>query len=379
MRTIDEIETPALLLEHGILERNMARMRRQLGRLGVALRPHVKTCKSIEVARLALAGQPGGITVSTLKEAEYFAAEGVRDILYAVGIAPGKLASVASLRKQGVDLCVILDNAAAATAVIAGAERLGTVFPVLIEIDVDGHRAGISPDGASLLELVRLLGESPHVELRGVMTHAGKSYDCRTAIELRDMAERERAGVVLAAARMSGAGFPATVISVGSTPTALAAETLEGVTEVRAGVYMFNDLVMVGIGVCSTDDIAISVLVSVIGHQPDRGWIITDGGWMALSRDRGTAAHAQDQGYGLVCDAAGKPVPEDMIVVSASQEHGVITRRDGGKVDVSDYPVGRLLRILPNHACATAAQHAGYHVVANDGAIVATWLRINGW
>jgi D-serine deaminase-like pyridoxal phosphate-dependent protein len=379
MRTIDEIGTPALLLEHGILERNLERMRAQLGRLGVALRPHVKTCKSIEVARLALAGQPGGITVSTLKEAEYFAAHGVRDILYAVGIAPGKLAGVANLRKRGIDVCVILDNAAAAAALIAGAEQLETVFPVLIEIDVDGQRAGIAPDGASLPELVRLLGESPRVELRGVMTHAGKSYDCRTAIELRDMAERERAGVVLAASRMSAAGFPATVISVGSTPTALAAETLEGVTEVRAGVYMFNDLVMAGIGVCSTDDIAMSVLVSVIGHQPDRGWIITDGGWMALSRDRGTAAQARDQGYGLVCDAAGAPVPEDMIVISASQEHGIIARRDGGSVNMGDYPVGRLLRILPNHACATAAQHAGYEVLANDGAVVATWPRINGW
>jgi D-serine deaminase-like pyridoxal phosphate-dependent protein len=379
MRTIDEIGTPALLLEHGILERNLERMRAQLGRLGVALRPHVKTCKSIEVARLALAGQPGGITVSTLKEAEYFAAHGVRDILYAVGIAPGKLAGVANLRKRGIDVCVILDNAAAAAALIAGAEQLETVFPVLIEIDVDGQRAGIAPDGASLPELVRLLGESPRVELRGVMTHAGKSYDCRTAIELGDMAERERAGVVLAASRMSAAGFPATVISVGSTPTALAAETLEGVTEVRAGVYMFNDLVMAGIGVCSTDDIAMSVLVSVIGHQPDRGWIITDGGWMALSRDRGTAAQARDQGYGLVCDAAGAPVPEDMIVISASQEHGIIARRDGGSVNMGDYPVGRLLRILPNHACATAAQHAGYEVMANDGAVVATWPRINGW
>jgi D-serine deaminase-like pyridoxal phosphate-dependent protein len=379
MRTIDEIGTPALLLEHGILERNLERMRAQLGRLGVALRPHVKTCKSIEVARLALAGQPGGITVSTLKEAEYFAAHGVRDILYAVGIAPGKLAGVANLRKRGIDVCVILDNAAAAAALIAGAEQLETVFPVLIEIDVDGQRAGIAPDGASLPELVRLLGESPRVELRGVMTHAGKSYDCRTAIELRDMAERERAGVVLAASRMSAAGFPATVISVGSTPTALAAETLEGVTEVRAGVYMFNDLVMAGIGVCSTADIAISVLVSVTGHQPDRGWIITDGGWMALSRDRGTAAQARDQGYGLVCDAAGAPVPEDMIVISASQEHGIIARRDGGSVNMGDYPVGRLLRILPNHACATAAQHAGYEVLANDGAVVATWPRINGW
>ncbi len=143
------------------------------------------------------------------------------------------------------------------------------------------------------------------------------------------MAERERAGAVLAARRLANAGFPVDVVSVGSTPTATFATDLSGVTEVRAGVYMFQDLVMRGIGVCTLEDIAISLLVTVIGHQPEKGWIITDGGWMALSRDRGTSSQPQDQGYGLVCDVAGRPLVEDVIVISANQEHGVLAQRRG--------------------------------------------------
>jgi D-serine deaminase-like pyridoxal phosphate-dependent protein len=140
---------------------------------------------------------------------------------------------------------------------------------------------------------------------------------------------------------------------------------------------MFHDLVMAGLGVCAVDDIAISVLATVIGHQPERHWIITDAGWMALSRDRGTAKQKVDQGYGLVCNAYGEPI-EELIVVDANQEHGIIARRDGGEIDLSRFPVGSLLRILPNHACATAAQHAEYHVL-DDNVPVETWERFNGW
>jgi D-serine deaminase-like pyridoxal phosphate-dependent protein len=140
---------------------------------------------------------------------------------------------------------------------------------------------------------------------------------------------------------------------------------------------MFHDLVMAGLAVCGTDDIAISVLASVIGHQAERHWIITDAGWMAMSRDRGTARQKVDQGYGLVCDIRGKPV-DDLIVVDANQEHGIIARRDGGLLDLGRYPVGSRLRIFPNHACATAAQFAEYHVL-RDNVPVETWERFGGW
>ncbi len=375
---ITELETPALVLERARLERNIARMRGHLATLGVNLRPHVKTAKSIDVVRRALDGQRGGITVSTLAEAEYFFGHGVNDILYAVGIAPIKLAHVADLRRRGADLTVILDNPDAAAALAADARRHDTEFPALIEIDSDGHRSGIRPGDARLIEIARMLDAGPATRMRGVMTHAGDSYNCRSTDAIGAMAERERAAVVSCAQALARAGLPCPVVSVGSTPTATFARDLAGVTEVRAGVYMFFDLVMAGLGVCAIDDIAVSVLTTVIGHQPEKGWIITDAGWMALSRDRGTAKQAVDQGYGLACDAAGRPL-DDLIVADTNQEHGIVARRGGGPIDAARFPVGSQLRILPNHACATAAQHARYQVVNGSPEIEAVWERIAGW
>ncbi len=375
--SLDRLETPCLVLERGKLERNIARMREHLARLKVGLRPHVKTAKSFEVARLALAEQSGGITVSTLKEAEQFFAHGITDILYAVGITPNKLDHVADLKRRGADITIILDNVESARIVAARGAALGIRFPALIEIDSDGHRSGVKPGAAVLVEIGRVL-ETNGAQLRGIMTHAGDSYNCDTVEKIRAMAVRERDAVAQCAAQLRAAGLPCPIVSVGSTPTATYSEDLTGVTEVRAGVYMFFDLVMAGLNVCAPDDIAVSVLTTVIGHQADKGWIITDGGWMAMSRDRGTASQKIDQAYGVVCNLAGAPV-EDLLVVSTNQEHGIIGRRGGGKLDVTRYPVGTLLRILPNHACATAAQHDRYHVVAGDTQIATVWPRFSGW
>ena len=375
--TLNQLETPCLVLERGKLERNIARMRDHLAKLKVGLRPHVKTAKSYDVARLALAGQPGGITVSTLKEAEQFFAHGITDILYAVGITPNKLDHVAALKRRGADITIILDNVESARIVAARGVALGIKFPALIEIDSDGHRSGVKPDDAMLLDIGRIL-EGGGTQLRGIMTHAGDSYNCDTVEKIRAMAVRERDAVARCAARLRAAGLPCPIVSVGSTPTATYSEDLTGVTEVRAGVYMFFDLVMAGLNVCKVDDIAVSVLTTVIGHQPDKGWIITDAGWMAVSRDRGTAAQKIDQCYGVVCDLAGAPL-DDLLVVSTNQEHGIVGRRGGGTLDAARYPVGTLLRVLPNHACATAAQHDRYHVVAGDAQVTAVWPRFSGW
>ena len=372
------LETPCLVLERGKLERNIARMRGHLAGLNVGLRPHVKTAKSHEVARLALERQPGGITVSTLKEAEQFFAHGITNILYAVGITPNKLGHVAELRRKGADITVILDNAESARIVAARGKELGVRIPALIEIDSDGHRSGVKPEDAVLLEVGGILQAGDGAELRGVMTHAGDSYNCDTVDKIRAMAIRERDAVTRCADRLRAAGLPCPVVSVGSTPTATYSQDLTGVTEVRAGVYMFFDLVMAGLGVCHIDDIVVSVLATVIGHQEDKGWIITDAGWMAMSRDRGTANQRVDQGYGVVCDVRGTPV-DDLLVVSTNQEHGIIGRRAGGAIASADFPVGTLLRILPNHACATAAQHDRYHVVDGNTQVAAVWPRFSGW
>lgn len=374
-----DLDTPCLLLDETRMTANLERLRSRLRDLDVGFRPHLKTAKSIDVARRMMSSQAGPCTVSTLKEAEQFAAAEVKDILYAVGIAPRKLARVFALRARGVDLAVVLDSVAQASAIAQASSAAKDAIPVLIEIDTDGHRSGVHPDDRSrLVEIGQALVQGG-AALRGVMTHAGDSYSLDTPSALAAMAETERRGAVAAADHLRAAGLPCPIVSVGSTPTAHFARDLTGVTEVRAGVFVFFDLVMAGVGVCTLDDIALSVLATVIGHQEQRGWIIIDAGWMALSRDRGTARQKIDQGYGLVCDADGKPY-EDLIVKDANQEHGIVAVRPGSSAALPKLPVGSLVRILPNHACATAAQHEQYYMTRGGAQDVhAVWPRFSGW
>ncbi len=376
MITFAELNTPAALVDTARMQRNIARMQSRMNGLGVAFRPHVKTTKCLPIAKAQIEAGARGITVSTLKEAEQFFAAGVRDILYAVGMAGPKLKQAAKMIEQGCALKIIADSADSARAIATFSSQNNIVFEVWIEIDTDGHRSGVKPESDDLLEIGRILNSAG--ALGGVMTHAGGSYALSTAKALQAMAEQERSRCVRAAQRLREAGLPCAVVSVGSTPTALNAQQLDGVTEVRAGVYVFFDLVMRNIGVCSEEDIALSVLTTVIGHQADKGWAIVDAGWMAMSRDRGTQSQSCDFGYGQVCNVDGKPLP-GYLISSANQEHGIISR--SGEMDTaitSTLPVGTLLRIMPNHACATAAQFPEYQAVQGD-AVMATWPRFYGW
>lgn len=367
----NHLETPALVLDEARLERNIARMQNRMNQLGVAFRPHVKTSKCLEVVWRQLAAGARGITVSTLKEAEEFFRAGVDDILYAVAIVPNKLDHALRLIRAGLRLTLLVESVAMAEQLVRHGAAHEVCYDVLIEIDTDGHRSGVKPDAAVLLDIAAALQGG--ARLKGVMTHAGASYDLNTPDALAAMAEQERSRCVAAAGRLRAAGHACEVVSVGSTPTALSARELPGVTEVRAGVYVFFDMVMADVGVCTADDVAISVLCTVIGHQADKGWVITDGGWMAMSRDLGHQHH----GYGLVCDADGNPVP-GLAFGKANQEHGVLQWT--GEGDISQlFPVGSSLRILPNHACATGAQHGQYHVIPEQGGAWQVWPRFSGW
>lgn len=376
MHTSD-ISTPAALVDIDRMNRNIIRMQNRMNELGVRFRPHVKTSKCVNVVQAQIQAGAQGITVSTLKEAEQFFAAGITDILYAVCMTPNKLAQAWGLTQRGCDLKIVTDSVPSASAIVTFAQTNGAQFKVMIEIDTDDHRSGIKPDSPQLLEVAQVLAAGG-VEIDGVMTHAGSSYDLNTPQALMNMAEQERSGCVHAAQRLRDAGFLCPVVSVGSTPTALSARDLTGVTEVRAGVYVFFDLVMLNVGVCQTDDLALSVLTTVIGHQEEKGWAIVDAGWMAMSRDRGTQKQATDFGYGQVCDLSGMPL-SGYIMTGANQEHGIISRQ--GVPDsaiASRFPVGTLLRILPNHACATAAQFPEYHAVLSEHSIQ-TWPRFYGW
>jgi D-serine deaminase-like pyridoxal phosphate-dependent protein len=361
-----DLPTPCLVLDRTILNRNLRVMAAALARLNVPLRPHMKTAKSIEVARLATAGQPGGITVSTLAEAEYFLGHGITDILYAVGITPRKLEQVCKLNAAGAQIIVITDDPMMADTI--GAHP--SPPRALIEIDCGEERGGLLPESDLLLELAARLGPC----LTGVMTHAGHSYACRTPGEIARIAEIERDSVTRAAARLREAGYRIEIVSAGSSPTARHADNFAGVTEIRAGVYMFGDLFQAEIETHGADAIAVTVLTSVIGRRPGR--VLVDAGGLALSKDRSTEATTHDYGFGLALDIDGTRGLGNAIVRKAYQEHGVIELDPAHPVDLA---IGTKLRVAPNHTCMTAAAHDRYFVVEAGQDVVAIWHRVNGW
>jgi len=368
---VNNLDTPYLLIDEAKLQRNIDRLRERISALGSQLRPHLKTLRTLEAAAYLLPDKNAPATVSTLAEAEAYAQAGYTDLLYAVGMAPAKLPRVAAIRQHGVNLHILLDTPEQATAVVDYASKTQQSFSVFIEIDSDDHRGGIKPDAPELTAIAAQLGS----HFSGLMTHAGGSYGCSTPEALKDFAKQECDAVRRARERLLQAGIECRISSVGSTPTAHFGEDFSDISEVRAGVYTTFDLVMKNIGVCNIEDLAMSVVTSVIGYNKEKNWLLTDSGWMALSRDRGTAGQAQDYGYGQVCSIEGE-VLDGLCVNSTSQEHGVIEL--SGNHSISDFPVGTTLRILPNHACATAAMHNVYHIVMADGSH-SQWQRIQGW
>jgi D-serine deaminase-like pyridoxal phosphate-dependent protein len=298
-----------------------------------------------------------------------------------VAIVPNKFDHAMRLARAGLRLTLLVESVEAAEQLSRHGIEHGHRHEVLIEVDTDGHRSGVRPDDPLLLSVAAAVRSERGygARLAGVMTHAGSSYSLHTPDALAAMAEQERSRCVDAAERLRAAGYLCATVSVGSTPTALSARSLDGVTEVRAGVYVFFDLVMAGVGVCAREDIAISVLCSVIGHRHDAGWVITDAGWMAMSRDRGTQRQAQDFGYGAVCDVEGNPIAE-LAFNDANQEHGVLQWTGEQGVDLAErFPLGTQLRILPNHACATGAQYDSYAVLPATRDGLRHWSRFSGW
>jgi D-serine deaminase-like pyridoxal phosphate-dependent protein len=376
-QTIDDLPTPALILDRAILSRNLKRMGDRLRSAGVMLRPHLKTAKSVQVGRMAVEGHDGRITVSTLAEARYFAKGGFKDILYGVGVVPSKLAAVTELRRQGVNLRVVTDNLSVAQA-IANAANNGDTLSVFIEIDSGAGRAGLPyPALPGLLDIARALHKAPGVDLAGVMTHAGHSYHESTSEGIAKIAEQERQAIVGAAEKLRAAGIPCPIVSAGSTPTATHSKNFAGITEMRPGVYCFNDLDQAFIGSCGTSDLALSVLASVIGHYPHRNQVLIDAGALALSKDISAQEFQPKVGYGTIAD----PPARDMAVIACSQEHGFVASED--PIPYGNLPVGSRVRVLPNHACITAAAYDRYYVVDSDldggKSVVDVYDRINGW
>lgn len=376
MRRLEGETTPALVLDRVTLERNCRRMIERCRALGVRLRPHMKTLKAIDAARLAIDPSHGGIAVATLNEAEYFAAQGIEDIQYAVCIAPDKLDRAAAILRLASRFSFFLDSVDTARMVAAYTRSHAVSFRVWLEVDSGEHRTGFSADDPQMLEAAKVL-LSAGVVVEGVATHGGHSYRCRTLECIAAVAESERITLLEAAANLRRAGIEVRSLSAGSTPTVVHARTYEGITEVRPGVYMAGDLFQHAIDVVTSDAIALTVLATVISHKRSRNQIVIDAGGLALSKDRSTAVSPVDRGYGWVLDLDGRPSFGDLVVTDVHQEHGEIVAGDPALFE--RLPIGAKVRVAPNHACMTAAMYESYLVVAGSRQVSESWARTNGW
>jgi D-serine deaminase-like pyridoxal phosphate-dependent protein len=372
---IEELKTPCALVDLDRLERNAQSMADRTRRLDVRLRPHVKTHKCIEAARIQTRGQFGGITVSTLAEARAFAAAGFRDITYAVPLPLDRLSDCIDLHRRLDAFHILVDHPHTLSALESQAVPPWLTFSVYMKVDSGLHRAGLNPLSEEAMTLASALDSSPHVVFRGLLTHAGQSYECKSFDEMRTVAKEERDAVVILARRLRDARIEVTDVSVGSTPTMAAADDLAGVTEVRPGNYMFYDAHQMAIGSCAIDDIAFSVLARVIGTYPERSSLVANAGATALSKDPGPIHVQPDCGYGIVVTPGDQRPMSGIKVLSLSQEHCVM--RGAGNLE-HDLGPGTLLRILPNHSCLAAACFDRYHVVRGDE-VVDEWHPVQGW
>jgi D-serine deaminase-like pyridoxal phosphate-dependent protein len=373
---IRDLDTPCAVVDLDVLEANARTMAERASSLGVRLRPHVKTHKCPEAARIQVQDHFGGITVSTLAEAERFGREGFRDITYAVPIAPGKIGRAAGIGSALDSLILLVDRTGTLDDLENFARTHGTRFPVFLKVDCGYHRSGVDPEGEDCIALAWRCAESSFLEFRGILTHAGHAYHCHGREEVRTVAEQERDVMVALAGRLGEAGIAVPEISIGSTPTLAVAEDLTGVTEVRPGNYSFFDAFQVAIGSCGIDDVAFSVLAGVIATYPERGTAVVDAGSLALSPDPGAVHIDPACGFGIPVGFPGEADLTGMRIVSLSQEHGVLAGYD--RIVRESMRAGMKVRILPNHACLAASNFQRYHVV-RGGKVVDTWTPVRGW
>ena len=356
MQTLEDLPTPAVLIDLDILACNIANMQEQARAAGVKLRPHAKTHKSPEVGRMQIAAGASGLTLAKTSEAEVFAAHGFDDIFLGYPIFGADKARRLLALADRVRLAVGVDS-------VEGARSLGDVFhaagrrlDVRLKIDSGFRRVGVRPEDAVAMAL--RIAELPGIRLAGIFTHAGHGYGGPTPADVARTGGEEGRIVVEAAEAVRAAGLPVEDVSLGSTPTARAGMVVPGVTECRPGSYVYNDRSQVALGSAAPEDCAMTILATVVSvPAPDRA--VVDAGSKTLSTD---PMRPSVDGNGLVVGTASR-------VARASEEHGVIVVAAGDA-----FRVGQRVRILPNHTCAVSNLHD--RLVAVRGGVVEGEIRV---
>jgi D-serine deaminase-like pyridoxal phosphate-dependent protein len=350
MQTIDELPTPSVLVDLAILERNVGAMQERARQAGVKLRPHAKTHKSPEVARLQLLAGASGLTLAKTSEAEVFASLGFDDIFLGYPVFGADKARRLLALFDRVRLAVGVDS-------VEGAKSLGDVFhaagrmlPVRLKIDCGYHRVGVPPEHA--VDTARRIADQPGLAFEGVFTHGGQGYAGRTPEEVAEAGHVEGRVVAQAADAIRSAGLPVGEVSLGSTPTVRSALSERGVTECRPGTYVYNDLSQATLGSCALEDCAMTVLATVVSvPAPDRA--VLDSGSKTLSTD---PLRPSGGGHGAILGRKSR-------IARLSEEHGVIDVVPG-----ETFRVGDRVRVLPNHACIVSNLHDRL-VAVRDGRV----------
>ena len=355
MTTLNEIPTPALILDLDRLERNLRRLNDRASSLGVGIRPHIKTHKCLEIARMQRDLGCSGLTVSTLYEARVFAEHGFDDLTWAFPVVLNRLDEAVELAR-GIDLGLVIDSMEALEAL----EASQNPFRVWMKVDCGYHRAGVDPEGPLARKLAHRLGDSSTLQFTGLLTHAGHAYNTSSRAELAMVAEQERSSLVKLADSLRGSGIEVPAVSVGSTPTMSVVEDLTGVDEMRPGNYVFYDQMQVELSSCTIDECALTVLASVVSSQPGAEHCVIDAGALTMSKDRLQGGDGNTTFGEILETLPPKPPTRSTRIRSLSQEHGILD---------SSLAVGTRVRALPVHSCLTVACFDEYVVVRGDRVI----------
>lgn len=364
---LSDLKTPILLVDYDKLEYNIRSMAAKAKKNGVNLRPHIKTHKCIEIGKKQLENGAVGITVSTLGEADAFADAGFRDISYAVPLALDKFQGVRRISEK-THLNLLVDHPKIVDHLERFCREARMKLDVLVKVDCGYPRCGIDPKSPSAVTLVKKIHENPNLHFKGILTHAGHSYNGTTVEEIKTIAKQEQEIMVQFAETLKAesAQLAPEVVSIGSTPTTLLTDTFrDGITEIRPGNYVFFDYTQVALGSCQVADCALTVLSSVISKNKDR--IVIDAGATALSKDQGPTHIIPNPGYGQVIrDYDAGSLESGVIIDALSQEHGKLVMTKDATLH---FEHGDKIRILPNHSCLTANLYDNYHVVKGDTVI----------